>query len=362
VLPAGSSPAHPRAAVRALAVNRLPAGGVDHAKALAVSLAYRPRRRVAYVMARGCSGLWWLPAWAGSPGGCGVRRGPPRAAAATVLPLRGPRREPLRDRLLALRARAGVPALGVFEWRIGDRTSRANARPSPASGARGGLSCRTRSSPITGPEEVEAVLAHELAHHVHHDIWKGLAVDAAAAMVALLAAGTPCGRAGADGPSPRLQIRRACRLRPGRHGGGPGRPAAAPERGSRARTSGGRTHGAGPHRQCRGVCGRHSAPGRGRISAEPSLRCWPGFFFHTHRPLTTDRVGGRLTERPGCPAPRPASGAARRDHQLAAHGAAAFPRRSGGIEGDVPGLSARNSERHGPPGAARLRESGTRPR
>jgi STE24 endopeptidase len=32
------------------------------------------------------------------------------------------------------------------------------------------------------------VLAHEVAHHVNHDIWKGLAVDAAAVLGALLAA------------------------------------------------------------------------------------------------------------------------------------------------------------------------------
>jgi STE24 endopeptidase len=32
------------------------------------------------------------------------------------------------------------------------------------------------------------VLAHEVAHHVNHDIWKGLAVDAAAGLAAFLAA------------------------------------------------------------------------------------------------------------------------------------------------------------------------------
>jgi STE24 endopeptidase len=28
-------------------------------------------------------------------------------------------------------------------------------------------------------DEIEVILAHELAHHVHHDIWKGLALEAA---------------------------------------------------------------------------------------------------------------------------------------------------------------------------------------
>jgi STE24 endopeptidase len=48
------------------------------------------------------------------------------------------------------------------------------------------------------PEEVEAVLAHELAHHLHHDIWKGLAVNAAAGLAALVAAGAA--RRAAAGP------------------------------------------------------------------------------------------------------------------------------------------------------------------
>jgi STE24 endopeptidase len=95
---------------------------------------------------------------------------------------------PLRDRLIALAERAGVHALGVFEWRMSDRTSRANAALTGIGRTRRIILSDTLLADYRA-EEVEAVLAHEVAHHVHGDIWKGLAVDASAGLGALLAAG-----------------------------------------------------------------------------------------------------------------------------------------------------------------------------
>jgi STE24 endopeptidase len=87
-------------------------------------------------------------------------------------------RPALRDRLIALADRAGANVLGVFEWRLGDKTRKANA-------ALAGIG-RTRRILISdtllaehSDEEIEVILAHELSHHVHHDIWTGLAVEAA---------------------------------------------------------------------------------------------------------------------------------------------------------------------------------------
>jgi Zn-dependent protease with chaperone function len=86
-------------------------------------------------------------------------------------------RESLRDRLLRLADRAGAPVLGVFEWRLSERTRKANA-------ALAGLG-RTRRILVSdtlladhSDDEIEVILAHELAHHVHHDIWTGIAVEA----------------------------------------------------------------------------------------------------------------------------------------------------------------------------------------
>ena len=36
-------------------------------------------------------------------------------------------RESLRERLLTLSRRAGVPVLGIYEWGLGEKTRRANA-------------------------------------------------------------------------------------------------------------------------------------------------------------------------------------------------------------------------------------------
>ena len=66
--------------------------------------------------------------------------------------------------------------LGVYLWHVGNRTRRANA-------ALVGLG-RTRRILVSdtllaesSDDEIEAILAHELAHHVHLDIWRAIAVE-----------------------------------------------------------------------------------------------------------------------------------------------------------------------------------------
>jgi Zn-dependent protease with chaperone function len=80
-----------------------------------------------------------------------------------------------------------------------DRTSRVNAALTGLGRTRRIILSDTLLSDYR-PEEVEAVLAHEMAHHVNHDIWKGLAVDAAAGLAACLAADAAL-RAAAAGPA-----------------------------------------------------------------------------------------------------------------------------------------------------------------
>jgi STE24 endopeptidase len=85
-------------------------------------------------------------------------------------------RPALTERLLALSARARADVVGVFEWQLGDRTRKANA-------ALAGLG-RTRRILLSdtllaahSDEEIEVILAHELAHHVHRDLWTAIALD-----------------------------------------------------------------------------------------------------------------------------------------------------------------------------------------
>ncbi len=103
-----------------------------------------------------------------------------RFAPVLLLPIfydvRPLEREELRARLIALAEKAGTPVLGVFEWRLGDRTSKANA-------ALVGIG-RTRRILVSdtlleahSDQEIETVFAHELAHHVYGDVWSGLALE-----------------------------------------------------------------------------------------------------------------------------------------------------------------------------------------
>jgi len=90
----------------------------------------------------------------------------------------------LRSRLLRLAERARVPAIGVW---VADQSRRSRT----ANAAVVGLG-RTRRIVLFDtlvkefePDEVEAVLAHELGHHAAGDVWHGLAVQGMLTVMAL---------------------------------------------------------------------------------------------------------------------------------------------------------------------------------
>ena len=87
-------------------------------------------------------------------------------------------RDVLRDRLLQLSDRAGVPVLGVFEWGLGDKTTRANAALVGFADTRRIIVSDTLLNGYSD-DEIEVILAHELAHHVHADLWTGLGLETA---------------------------------------------------------------------------------------------------------------------------------------------------------------------------------------
>jgi STE24 endopeptidase len=87
-------------------------------------------------------------------------------------------RESLRARLIALAERAGARVLGAYEWGLGDRTRKANAALAGLGWTRRILVSDTMLAEYSD-EEIEVVLAHELAHHVHGDIWKGVVFESA---------------------------------------------------------------------------------------------------------------------------------------------------------------------------------------
>lgn len=93
----------------------------------------------------------------------------------TVKPLD---QEQLRARLLGLAERAGARVLGAYEWGLSEKTRKANAALAGLGATRRILVSDTMLADYS-EDEIEVVLAHELAHHVHGDIWKGIAFESA---------------------------------------------------------------------------------------------------------------------------------------------------------------------------------------
>ena len=77
----------------------------------------------------------------------------------------------LKKRLLALAERAHTRVRGVFTMKMSDKTTAANAALMGLGNTRRIVIGDTMLDRYT-PDEIEVVLAHELGHHVQHDIWK----------------------------------------------------------------------------------------------------------------------------------------------------------------------------------------------
>lgn len=75
----------------------------------------------------------------------------------------------LRDRLTGLLEKAGYADLGLFQVHVSERTRAANAAVVTEGGARRVVVSDTLLADHTD-EEVEVVVAHELAHVAHHDV------------------------------------------------------------------------------------------------------------------------------------------------------------------------------------------------
>lgn len=90
----------------------------------------------------------------------------------------------LRERLLQLAARAGVPVLGVWVADQSRKSRTANAAVVGLGRTRRMLLFDTLLRDFTA-DEIETVLAHELAHQVHGDIGRGLLVQTALTLATL---------------------------------------------------------------------------------------------------------------------------------------------------------------------------------
>src|SRR6202167_5723976 len=85
--------------------------------------------------------------------------------------------EDLRRRLVLLSEHAGTRVRGVYRWKLSETSKKANAALTGLGSTRRIILADTLLDNYT-PEEIEAVLAHELGHHVHRHILKGIIVQA----------------------------------------------------------------------------------------------------------------------------------------------------------------------------------------
>lgn len=95
--------------------------------------------------------------------------------------------EDLRRRLVMLSQRAGTRVRGVYRWRLSEKSKKANAALTGLGATRRIILSDTLLDNYT-PDEIEAVLAHELGHHVHRHILKSILVQAAITLLGFWAA------------------------------------------------------------------------------------------------------------------------------------------------------------------------------
>lgn len=91
----------------------------------------------------------------------------------------------LAERLMTLVRRAGLSAMDAFQIDFSRETKKANAALVGLGATRRILVTDTMASAYA-PEEIEAVLAHELGHHRHHHIAQLLLFSAAASLLGFL--------------------------------------------------------------------------------------------------------------------------------------------------------------------------------
>jgi STE24 endopeptidase len=148
---------------------------LDQVKALGLELLFASAgAAIVYALIRYSPDRWWLPAGIVF---AVIIVGLANVAPVVLLPLfssvKPLDRETLKARLLALAERAGARVLGAYEWGLSNRTRKANAALTGLGSTRRILVSDTMLAEYSD-EEIEVVLAHELGHHVHGDIWKGL--------------------------------------------------------------------------------------------------------------------------------------------------------------------------------------------
>jgi STE24 endopeptidase len=122
---------------------------------------------------------WWLLAWAVFQGLLILMS---QLAPVLLFPIfykfEPLENEELKRRLVNLSTRAGTRVRGVYKWKLSEKSKKANAALTGLGTTRRIILADTLLDNYS-LDEIEAVLAHELGHHVHRHVLKSILVQAA---------------------------------------------------------------------------------------------------------------------------------------------------------------------------------------
>src|SRR2546430_6862298 len=141
-----------------------------------------------YFIIREAPQHWWLLAWAAFLGLFVLLA---QIAPVVLFPIfykfEPLEDEELRSRLVRLSERARTRVRGAYKWKLSERSKQANAALTGLGNTRRIILADTLLDSYS-PDEIEAVLAHELGHHVHRHIFKSILVQAGITLLGFWAA------------------------------------------------------------------------------------------------------------------------------------------------------------------------------
>jgi len=141
-----------------------------------------------YFVIRHMPEYWWIVAWLGF---LGVTVLLAQLAPVVLFPIfykfEPLQNEELRSRLITLGVRAGTRVRGVYKWHLSEKSKKANAALTGLGNTRRIILADTLLENYSA-DEIEAVLAHELGHHVHRHILKSIGVQTVVTFIGFWAA------------------------------------------------------------------------------------------------------------------------------------------------------------------------------
>ena len=141
-----------------------------------------------YFVIRQAPQYWWLIAWAAFLGLFVLIA---QLAPVVLFPIfykfEPLENDDLKSRLVRLSESAGTRVRGVYKWILSEKSKKANAALTGLGNTRRIILADTLLENYSA-DEIEAVLAHELGHHVHKHILKSIAVQAGVTLFGFWAA------------------------------------------------------------------------------------------------------------------------------------------------------------------------------